>query len=277
MPTRDRRNQRRRAGLAAAAMACLLLAACDGGDDPTSGTDPTTPAPTEPAVLVEGPTASDGGEVAVTEIGFSVLTEHDTGEATVTWAAFFDNTSQSDLLATVNFQLTWEGPDGQTEQVPAIETDQQRAYDVLPGRTAMVGGVDVVDFVPTTLDVSVGTSEWYPMTALQARSIPVGVEVTDYRIDPGEGRWAVRVTASFTSSYERQASDEGLRLLVAIRDSAGTLIGGAVAGPDDFPAEPAGEREQEGFVEPSLWPAAADLGASEVTVIKVCCAWVAAG
>jgi hypothetical protein len=274
MSAHDRRAHRRPpAAWAVAAVACLLLAACDDGSGPAGEDDPTTPPATAPAALLEGPSSADGGTVAVTEIGFSVLEEHDDGGATVAWAATFDNTSRADLLAFVDFQLAWQGGGGETEEVVSTESDQQRAYDVLPGTTAVVGGTDVVDFVPSSLDVSVNTSEWYPMAGLQARDLPVGVEVTDYQIEAGS---TVRVQAAYTSSYEHQASNEGLRLLVAVRDAGGTLIGAAVAG-GDFAATPAGEREQAGTIDAAQWPAAADVAASEATVVKVCCAWVAAG
>jgi hypothetical protein len=258
--------------LAAAVVACLLLAACDGSD-PTGSDDPTT-APPPPAGLTA--TATDGGTVEVTEIGFSVLEAPDDGSASTVWAATFQNTSQADLLAYVDFELTWHGPGGETEVVASSETNDaslQRAYDVLPGDTVTIGGRDVVDFVPESLDVSVDNNEWYPMSALDARDLPVGVEVTGYEIGAGA---TVRVQADFTSSYENQAGDDGLRLLVVLRDAAGTLIGAATAG-GDFAAEPAGARVQEGTVEGSLWPEAADVDNSEATIVKACCAWVAAG
>lgn len=269
----QRRPRRLAAAWTAAAMACLLLAACDDGADPGGEDEPTTTPTTGAAALVEGPSGSDGGTVSVTDIGFSVLEEHDSGEATVAWAATFDNTSQGDLLAFVDFQLAWQGAGGETEQVVSTESDQQRAYDVLPGSTAMVGGTDVVDFVPSSLDVTVNTSQWYPMADLQARDLPVGVEVTDYRIEADS---TVRVEAAFTSAYEPSAGEQALRLLVAVRDAAGDLIGAAVAG-EDFAAAPAGAREQAADIEVSQWPAAADTENSQATVVKVCCAWVAAG
>jgi hypothetical protein len=228
---------------------------------PTSSTAPPPP-------LVARPSATDGGTIEVTEVGSSVLEEHDNGSATMAWAATFKNTSHADLLAYVNFELTWHGADGETDVIWSSETNEvslQQANDVLPGRTAVIGGRFVVDFVPASLDVSVDQSEWYQMAALQAHDRPVGVEVTGYHIDIGP---KVRIEVDFTSSYEDELGEEDLRLLVVLRDAAGILIGAATAG-GGFAASPPGAREQIGTVRLSQWPDATDVDNSEVVIAKV--------
>lgn len=260
--------------LALVAVSCLLLAGCDGNGDPDQGaTGPTSAGPTQPPLpLAEQDSASDGGTVEVQDIGFTVLEERESGSSVVAWAATFANTSESDLLTYVDFELTWQDGSGQTEVYPWSESSQQRAYDVLPGQTAVVGGAtDVPGFVPDTLDVTLHADQWYPMRDLAAHGLSAGVEVTNASIEVG-GDTAVR--ADYASSYDGTEffGDDELRLLVVARDAAGSLLGAIGAGDFGIPLPGAGQ--QSGSVRSSLWPDQADPQASEVTIVRVCCTWV---
>jgi hypothetical protein len=271
MPTSASRAARpHRAPVAAILGLCLLLAGCDGSEDPV---DPDgSPATTQPPPLVALPTPSDGGAVEITEIGFTILDQGDLESVGVVWAATFQNTSQTDLLAYVDFDVIWRGADGETEELRTTTSRELRAYDVLPGGNAVIGSDYFVDFVPDSLDVSVRTAEWAPMAALQANDLPVGVEVTGSEIELGT---VATVRVQFDSSYEDQAGDDDLRITVALREASGALLG-ALWAESDFAASPPGEREQVGNFPRSRWPDQADVASSQPTVVKVCCAWVGA-
>jgi hypothetical protein len=262
-----------RAGMAVTVVACLLLAACSRSDPATANPPAPTPPTTAPPPLQEQGAASDGGTVELGETGFSVLEVSQYGRAEIVWAAELENTSGTDLLAYVDVELAWSNAEGETEVLAWHETWDQRAYDVPPDTTVMLGGAWSVDFEPDSLEVLVNTKEWYPMQYLEARGLSVGVEVTDDSLVI-DGQ--LRAQANFTSSYSRLAAggDEALRLRVVLRDASGALIG--AIGATDFSASP-GEREEFWSVPLDLWPDGADLDNSEVTVMKGCCAWVAAG
>jgi hypothetical protein len=262
----------RRAPGAAILGLCLLLASCDSSEDPPGPDE--TPATTEPSQLYAQPTPSDGGTVEIAETGFTILDQSDPRSVRAVWGATFRNTSQVDLLAYVDFDVTWRSADGETEVLETVTAREQRAYDVLPGGTAVIGWEYVVGFVPESLDVSVRTSEWAPMADLQARGWPVGVEVASYHIDAGSDAW-VRVQVDFTSSYDGRPDRSGeFRITVALRDTGGTLLG-AMWAEDDFDAGVVpGEREQHGSFRQSRWPEQADPEASQAMIVKVCCNWV---
>jgi hypothetical protein len=251
---------------------CLLLAGCDGSEDPPGPDE--TPAASEPGPIYARPTPSDGGTVEITETGYTILDQSDSRFVQVVWGATFQNASQTDLLAKVDFQVTWRSADGETEELRTTDGKEQLALDVLPGGTAVIGREYFVGFVPDSLDVTVRTSEWAPMVDLQAYGLPVGVEVTSYRIDVGSD---VRVQVGFTSAYEgRPGRDDDLRITVALRDAGGGLLGAMLAEPDFGAGVVPGEREQVGTFREGLrwWPDQADPDTSQAMIVKVGSAWV---
>lgn len=260
--------------LVAIALPWLLLAACDsssgGGATPAPG-QTSAPDRSPPAALL--PAASDNGSVEVREVGFTAIGPP---PVYVIWAVVLENTSQTDLLASVYLDLTWRDEDKVAERVDYWAGGQvPLAYDILPGATAVVGGQATIwdrDITPGSVDVSVRSEEWYPMWGLEARDAPVGVEVTDFSIVDD---LAVQVRVTYTSSYQSpldgsySLGDEDLRLLVVMRDASGMLLG-ALPGAD-FNAAVPGEYEQQASVRHSQWPDEADPGTSEVAVTRVCC------
>jgi hypothetical protein len=256
---------------AVAVAGCLLLAACTSPDPEPGDATPASTGPPPP--LQAQPSPPGGGTVELGETGFTVLDESGAGVADLVWAATLRNTSGADLLTYVDVELTWHGPGGETETQPWHTSDQQRAYDVLPGGTAVIGGQETLGFAPESLDVSVHTSQWYPMANLAANGLPVGVEVTGSLIEEGP---QLAVEAQFTSSYEPQPGDEeNLRVLLVLRDAAGTLLGAVRVA--DSGASPPGARVERATVPDVQWPEQADVDSSEATVVKVCCAWVGVG
>jgi hypothetical protein len=260
----------RGARAAMAVAGCVLLAACTG-TDPDGRPSPTTTAPPPP--LLAQPAPAGGGEAEIGETGFTVLDERDPGAVDVVWAAALRNTAGTDLLAYVDVDLTWRGPGGQTATQPWHTSSQQRAYDVVPGAAVMVGGQETLGFVPASLDVAVHSSQWFPMADLAANGLPVGIEVIGSQVELGA---EVSVEVEFSSPYEPRPGDgDNLRLLLVLRDAAGTLLGGVGAG--DFGASPPGERVEAGTIPSAQWPEQADVDSSEATVVKACCTWVGVG
>lgn len=269
--------------LAVVVLSAVVVAGCThtgsgDGHEPTPLQSPPIGNTSAPPYGTRGE-PSDGGSVEVREVGFTVLGETTYQDSFVVWAAVIENTSRTDLLAYVSLGLTWRDGQGGTGEVShgsAIE--DQRAYDVLPGRTTVVGGGMLVDdLVPKSLEVLVQSREWYPMWALDARGISAGVEVISAEIDLGNldvgGR--VRAWVDYTSSYDSRPHPMGekdLRLLLVMRDAAGALLGALPAA--EFGVWARGQHRQYGSMVASRWLDGADAERSGAAITRVCCGWV---
>lgn len=140
------------AGVWLSVLVAGAVAACTGGEPPGLDTS-IGPAMTG---------ASDGGNLNVTEIAFTVLDEDTTEEIfqdvpiLVGYAAVLTNTSATDALTTGTAEVSWTTSDGTVVAPDPGRTDRERiAMDqMLPGQTRAIAGTVHLPAIPTRQDRS---------------------------------------------------------------------------------------------------------------------------
>ena len=272
-----RRHRRRASSAAAVTVGAVVLAAVGAvvwwraGGSPAAETGchlPAAGAPTAPA----GPASPGGGEVRVTERGFTQESRDLDGEPDgradrISMGAVVENTSTRIAYRTrVTFQVTASDGD------PAVDTRQrswlvQEVPMIMPGQRAAVG----VAVLPTRDDDGAAT---------EAARMTVTLAVTQW-LAPGDGFATVTAAVApgtatrddhgtATIDYEADSGwcaplkPRGTALV--FRDAAGELVGGDLV-LDGSPQQcRPGVTRQRAATSPQAVPSTADLDRTEVTL-----------
>lgn len=217
--------------LLAAAMATALVpvAACTPTGSPPEPTATCLAPPDHPVAEQPTSAAPDGGQLRVTEQGFTRLPGH----PFVLIGAMIENSSRYVAYDTT-VTVTLHAADGTVVNDPSA--DQQRRVTIpviLPktqiGYAASIGHMSSLTgevIPPASVTIHIGPSRWLPATTDGPTfAAPAVADVTTSIVGNDRGTPYGGITFTLSSGYCRDVTNAGVATI--FRDTAGSIVGGS--------------------------------------------------
>lgn len=192
----------------------LTVAGCrQGGGGETTPT--SAPSPTAP---VTAATAPDGGTLRVAEEGISQIKDS-TGKPMVSFGVVLESTSKTWIASGTAITVALADDSGKAVE-DQIEHGKYSVHATLPQQKSGVGAQIYVGAPGATkLQVTIGTSTWYPKSYPGLAAITASAVKTQRKTDTATFSFAL------TSAYGRSVNGQFINII--FRDQSGRLIGGA--------------------------------------------------